>query len=1041
MYRSNPPTPRSCLVLGSGRSGTSMVTGTLARAGYVMGDQLYPPRTANPRGFFEDPEINGINEALLAAVVPATEALGENQRWLAALPSDVALPCPPALDARIRRATARRPFCYKDPRFSHTLPAWRPHLGDAGLVCVFRDPLVTVRSVVKEVGTAAYLRGVPFDEARAFALWCSTYRALLRRHRHEGDWLFVHYDQVLRPDGRARLGRFLGVEPDGAFPDPLLHRARPEGEVPAEAAELYAELCALAGHEEARPGVAEPGVDVSVVVVVEPGDRVEALLDAFADQRQVRAELILVDTRETPEEAPRARVVPLPTWSRGRALRAGVEAARGRLVATWRPGVNPLPSQLAHAVRALDAHPAAVVAVADGWVSRPPESFVTRVEPVASGFASAAWTGAAVWRRDALATVPTEAFFPVERALVEVARTTAAVIPVSEPGFHVDEAVAARMEEEGRAERALLESWRRPHAGPPRISVVVCTWNRQGVLRECLAAFARQAMARGSYELVVVDDGSTDTTPDRLGGLELAVPLTTVRQDNAGLAAARNTGIGVATGRYLHLVNDDTIPRPDCVAEHLAAHDAHPGQDLAVLGTFEQPAEALDHALMRHCESGQLVFCYSELHAGRLHEPRYFYTCNVSVSAARVREAGGFDPAFRHYGGEDTDLGLRMGLPVLYHPAARALHRHTWGYDYLARRNPLVARAHVRLFLRHPDLIDVFRVHEETVASLGAGLARRAPLDAGLDAAARGLAALDVGAIERLGPNWKPYAEETERRLGAVLAERNRGWWSAGFLAGLREHGLSGFPELLARHPLRFDVPGEAALVFPARDGDWRGVVARFAAARPEGLTLVVVVPPRDVEAVTRLIGEPPGVAVAGFGRPPGHQVRLLAGARAWVPTGSVRDGRLRSLAAWTDCEEVDPSAWVVVDQGPWPLAAQGRFRLLAWPRWDDPAALEELLGRFGPTLAGEGTLVLRLDPSRDGPTQLGLARLGAAAERVIPEVDLEVLLVDDPMGEDDLGRLLRAVDAVASPGPLVHPHLVRDPRELGALIEAARAA
>ncbi|RME58681.1 sulfotransferase family protein, partial [Candidatus Parcubacteria bacterium] len=61
---------RNVLILGSGRSGTSMVAGTLAKAGYFMGTQFVPPRESNPKGFFEDHEINDINEAILKKVVP-----------------------------------------------------------------------------------------------------------------------------------------------------------------------------------------------------------------------------------------------------------------------------------------------------------------------------------------------------------------------------------------------------------------------------------------------------------------------------------------------------------------------------------------------------------------------------------------------------------------------------------------------------------------------------------------------------------------------------------------------------------------------------------------------------------------------------------------------------------------------------------------------------------------------------------------------------------------------------------------------------------
>ena len=131
---------RNAIILGSGRSGTSMVTGALASAGYSMGEGLHAPRAANPKGFFETREINGINEELLAPHLATNPVLGEWQRWLGILPREARLDVPPRLAARIRQATARRPFCFKDPRFSFTLPAWRDALEDTGFVCVFRDP-------------------------------------------------------------------------------------------------------------------------------------------------------------------------------------------------------------------------------------------------------------------------------------------------------------------------------------------------------------------------------------------------------------------------------------------------------------------------------------------------------------------------------------------------------------------------------------------------------------------------------------------------------------------------------------------------------------------------------------------------------------------------------------------------------------------------------------------------------------------------------------------------------------------------------------
>src|SRR5690349_12501793 len=116
--------PRNCLILGSGRSGTSMLAGTLCGAGYYMGEHLVPANEANPKGFFEDDEINAINEALLAPLTPRRRP-AYGWRWLASVPVGTPFACPPELGQRIQAQTARAPFCFKDPRFCYTLPAWR----------------------------------------------------------------------------------------------------------------------------------------------------------------------------------------------------------------------------------------------------------------------------------------------------------------------------------------------------------------------------------------------------------------------------------------------------------------------------------------------------------------------------------------------------------------------------------------------------------------------------------------------------------------------------------------------------------------------------------------------------------------------------------------------------------------------------------------------------------------------------------------------------------------------------------------------------
>lgn len=245
-----------------------MVAGALGGGGYYMGERLYPAREANPKGFFEDPEINGINEALLAQVVPTRHwalpgnlfrsRLGRGQLWLSMVPVGTEIRCPPRIARRIMEQTAKAPFCFKDPRFSYTLPAWRPFLKDAAFVCIFREPGRTAYSILKECRDAPYLHDLPMDFDKAVSVWTLMYRQILEVHRHAGDWLFVHFDQILDGSAIARLETVLRTEVDAQFSDPALKRSPNDSDAGPEALRVYGRLCELAGYP-GRPAAANRG--------------------------------------------------------------------------------------------------------------------------------------------------------------------------------------------------------------------------------------------------------------------------------------------------------------------------------------------------------------------------------------------------------------------------------------------------------------------------------------------------------------------------------------------------------------------------------------------------------------------------------------------------------------------------------------------------------------------------------------------------------------------------------------------------------------
>lgn len=255
---------RDCVILGAGRSGTSMAAGLLSSAQYFMGDDIWPANAGNPKGLFEDRAVNAINDQLIGSVLPempsgglrelffAREPRFDNfQRWMAVLPPGTPIPCPPETRESIQALTARRPFCFKDPRFSYTLPVWRPYLADALLLCVFRHPSVVADSMVRECGRTDYMRRLKLDASWALKVWEAMYNWIVNIHYPVGgDWYFVHYDQLLNKCAYPELEYRLGVKVDSTFATSELNRSRPGTPVPRRVMRLYKRLCRLAAYHD-----------------------------------------------------------------------------------------------------------------------------------------------------------------------------------------------------------------------------------------------------------------------------------------------------------------------------------------------------------------------------------------------------------------------------------------------------------------------------------------------------------------------------------------------------------------------------------------------------------------------------------------------------------------------------------------------------------------------------------------------------------------------------------------------------------------------
>jgi glycosyltransferase involved in cell wall biosynthesis len=205
-------------------------------------------------------------------------------------------------------------------------------------------------------------------------------------------------------------------------------------------------------------------------------------------------------------------------------------------------------------------------------------------------------------------------------------------------------------------------------------SVVVPTYNRAKSLRRLLDSLTTQDISRHDFEVIVVDDGSSDETWQELGQVETPYRLRPLWQRNQGPAAARNAAIRVAEGELIVFVDDDVIAAPDLLRRHIEAHET--GQSVVVIGLMAL-AEGARLSPWAEWESYALYKQYEAMQEGRwAPTPRQFYTANASVKRADLIETGLFDPLFRR--AEDVELAYRLrdlGLSFRFLPGAVAYHR------------------------------------------------------------------------------------------------------------------------------------------------------------------------------------------------------------------------------------------------------------------------------------------------------------------------------------------------------------------------------
>ena len=228
-----------------------------------------------------------------------------------------------------------------------------------------------------------------------------------------------------------------------------------------------------------------------------------------------------------------------------------------------------------------------------------------------------------------------------------------------------------------------------------RATIQLCTYNRAHLLERVLDGCFEQTVPADSYEIVLVNDGSTDSTPEVIARAQARATcrFVVVNQQNSGLAKGRNVGIAQASGERIIFIDDDVLPLPNFVEEHLRTHDAHPK---AIVRGGAINVESFD----------DLPPPVWKLHN---YSGNFFWTTNVSVPLVTIRAIGGFNESFSEYGWEDIDVGLRLrfgGVKAVFNPKALAYHwkprPRTGDVAKMVRQARAQARTAVQLAKLHP---------------------------------------------------------------------------------------------------------------------------------------------------------------------------------------------------------------------------------------------------------------------------------------------------------------------------------------------------
>ncbi len=710
---------RNIAILGMHRSGTSMVASALASAGVYVGEPqaLLARQEDNPHGFWERRDVVALNDEILASA-------GGSWYNPPAHPFHSGLNNSAGIPAILAQMPADRSWLVKDPRLVLTWPRWEQALGDAVVVFVYRDPVAVAASLRRRNG---------FPLALGFALW-EYYNQLAITALQGRDAICLSFGSIAADPG-AGLGRLLGQlvdlgvvcdpRPDTRIFDASLGRKGSGDQELANAilsesqrqlAGYCEALCsgaALPARPELDPGLWPRLVDMASALAPlatireteieleemtrlcqertsERDESLRHLRDVEAEHAELagahKAEVVrhrqLQQQYQVEGDAYRAKVA---------ALREKVEALFVELSRTYGNLLDFEQSVLAGMGR-LTAGFYKLLTRRRGINSSYDDALVdARAHFEKHGLIPPEKPGRAPGRvsllRDVIGYVVRNPAGSARSFSLPRLKRAAAIFMTSRPE-DLEVWVGSRFpdrESAGamRIEHHLDESLDQlrlvfPEFEHPLVSIVVPVFNEYRVTMRCLRSVLENS-ADVPYEIIIADDCSSDLTVS-IG--ERVANVTVLRgEQNRGFLCNCNGAAGVARGRYILFLNNDTAVCPDWLAplvDTIASDDS-----VGIVG----PKLLFEDGRLQ--EAGGIMWRDgSAWNFGRMDDPdkpEYNYRREVDyisgacllIRAELWRQLDGFDQRYVPAYYEDTDLAFAArgaGYKVIYQPLSTVFH-------------------------------------------------------------------------------------------------------------------------------------------------------------------------------------------------------------------------------------------------------------------------------------------------------------------------------------------------------------------------------